>query len=108
MISLALAACEQPAPQTPITSVDRIGAECVDGSDSQATGSGACSSHGGVACWKLSDGTCQPTANEAAAHRTGAKCNDGTASEATGSGACSSHDGVKCWKYSDGSCRTEK
>jgi hypothetical protein len=36
----------------------RIGAICVDGWISSATGSGACSSHGGVACWRYSDGTC--------------------------------------------------
>jgi competence protein ComEC len=36
----------------------RIGAVCRDGTLSNATGSGACSSHGGVACWRYSDGTC--------------------------------------------------
>jgi len=36
----------------------RIGARCVDGTLSDATGSGACSSHGGVACWRYNDGTC--------------------------------------------------
>lgn len=36
----------------------RIGATCRDGSSSNATGSGACSSHGGVACWRYNDGTC--------------------------------------------------
>ena len=36
----------------------RIGATCRDGSSSTATGSGACSSHGGVACWRYNDGTC--------------------------------------------------
>ena len=36
----------------------RIGAVCNDGSESKATGSGACSHHGGVSCWKYSDGTC--------------------------------------------------
>ena len=30
---------------------DRIGAKCNDGSTSTATGSGACSSHGGVKYW---------------------------------------------------------
>jgi competence protein ComEC len=36
----------------------RIGAVCKDGTLSNATGSGACSSHGGVSCWRYSDGTC--------------------------------------------------
>lgn len=36
----------------------RIGALCSDGWNSSATGSGACSHHGGVSCWKYSDGTC--------------------------------------------------
>ena len=36
----------------------RIGALCNDGTSSSATGSGACSHHGGVDCWKYSDGTC--------------------------------------------------
>jgi hypothetical protein len=36
----------------------RIGAICRDGSESGATGRGACSRHGGVRYWKYSDGTC--------------------------------------------------
>jgi hypothetical protein len=36
----------------------RIGAMCNDGTASKATGSGACSHHGGVSCWLYSDGTC--------------------------------------------------
>jgi len=36
----------------------RIGALCMDGTSSSATGRGACSHHGGVSCWKYSDGTC--------------------------------------------------
>lgn len=36
----------------------RIGAICNDGWTSSATGSGACSHHGGVSCWRYSDGTC--------------------------------------------------
>jgi hypothetical protein len=36
----------------------RIGATCKDGKASKATGSGACSHHGGVDCWQYSDGTC--------------------------------------------------
>jgi hypothetical protein len=37
----------------------RVGATCNDGTSSTATGSGACSHHKGVACWKYSDGTCR-------------------------------------------------
>jgi hypothetical protein len=36
----------------------RISAVCNDGTTSTATGSGACSHHGGVSCWQYSDGTC--------------------------------------------------
>ncbi len=36
----------------------RVGATCADGWPSSAVGSGACSSHGGVACWVYSDHTC--------------------------------------------------
>jgi hypothetical protein len=36
----------------------RVGAVCNDSTDSSATGSGACSHHGGVHCWQYSDGTC--------------------------------------------------
>jgi hypothetical protein len=31
----------------------------VDGTSSTATAGGACSSHGGVYCWKYNDGTCR-------------------------------------------------
>ena len=37
----------------------RIGAICNDGTQSSATGSGACSYHGGVMCWLYSDGSCR-------------------------------------------------
>jgi hypothetical protein len=48
-----------PATEAPTASARvRIGALCNDGTDSNATGSGACSGHGGVKCWKYSDGTC--------------------------------------------------
>jgi hypothetical protein len=51
-----------PLPQNKTPTVDerlhRIGAICRDGSESGATGRGACSHHGGVKCWKYSDGTC--------------------------------------------------
>jgi hypothetical protein len=46
-----------PTP-TPAPSRYRIGAICTDGTRSTATGSGACSHHGGVRCWLYSDGTC--------------------------------------------------
>jgi len=39
--------------------VYRVGAICNDGTQSSATGSGACSHHGGVMCWQYSDGTCR-------------------------------------------------
>jgi hypothetical protein len=50
----------QPPPpqQPPSANRYRIGATCVDGWPSSATGSGACSHHGGVSCWRYSDGTC--------------------------------------------------
>jgi hypothetical protein len=50
----------QPAPtEAPTTGARvRVGALCNDGTDSNATGSGACSGHGGVKRWKYSDGTC--------------------------------------------------
>jgi hypothetical protein len=37
----------------------RIGAICNDGTQSSATGSGACSHHAGVSCWFYSDGSCR-------------------------------------------------
>jgi hypothetical protein len=40
------------------TTRHRIDATCKDGSASSATGSGACSHHGGVSCWQYSDGRC--------------------------------------------------
>lgn len=55
-----------PRPQLPTVTqsstgaVYRIGALCVDGTSSTAIGSGACSKHDGVKCWKMSDGTCIP------------------------------------------------
>jgi hypothetical protein len=39
--------------------VYRVGAICADGWQSGATGSGACSHHGGVMCWLYSDGSCR-------------------------------------------------
>jgi len=46
-------------PATATAQLQRIGAVCRDGSESGATGRGACSRHGGVKCWKFSDGTCR-------------------------------------------------
>jgi hypothetical protein len=43
---------------TSVEQLHRIGATCRGGSDSSAVGRGACSRHGGVRCWKYSDGTC--------------------------------------------------
>lgn len=49
----------QPTIESTVaTARHRTGAHCVDGSSSGATGSGACSKHGGVSCWYYSDGTC--------------------------------------------------
>lgn len=53
-----------PPPPTagtpaPPTGSFRTGARCKDGTTSTATGSGACSSHGGVACWIYNDGSCR-------------------------------------------------
>lgn len=39
------------------THVRRVGAKCCDGTNSNATGRGACSHHGGVKYWKMSDKT---------------------------------------------------
>lgn len=39
------------------TDAHRTGAKCCDGTNSTATGRGACSHHGGVKYWKMSDGT---------------------------------------------------
>jgi hypothetical protein len=60
----AVAPTPSPTPTptpTPTPGGFRVGAICKDGTPSTATGSGACSSHGGVACWRYSDNTCRPT-----------------------------------------------
>jgi hypothetical protein len=44
-------------PITATAQVVSIGAVCRDGTASSAVGRGACSHHGGVQCWKMSDGT---------------------------------------------------
>jgi hypothetical protein len=49
-----------PIPNPPpAPSGYRVGARCRDNTTSTATGSGACSHHGGVACWRYNDGTCR-------------------------------------------------
>jgi hypothetical protein len=48
---------EWQAPDEGEVITARVGARCVDGSLSTATGSGACSHHGGVAAWLISDCT---------------------------------------------------
>jgi hypothetical protein len=57
-VSLQPTAAPAPAPTPTPSPRTRIGAICNDGTLSNATGSGACSSHGGVRCWRYSDGTC--------------------------------------------------
>jgi hypothetical protein len=52
---LTVAAYNAPAS---IAQRQRVGAICNDGTQSDATGSGACSHHGGVKCWMYDDGTC--------------------------------------------------
>ena len=37
--------------QCGVNETDRVGAKCNDGTSSSSTGSGTCSSHGGVAYW---------------------------------------------------------
>lgn len=46
-----LISCSEDDPQTVCDPGDRIGARCKDGTSSTATGSGACSGHGGVEYW---------------------------------------------------------
>jgi predicted phage tail protein len=58
-LTIAATPAPTPPPTTPPpTTRVRIGAICNDGTQSSATGSGACSSHGGVSCWRYSDGSC--------------------------------------------------
>lgn len=58
-VVVAVASTSSPSPiPSPSPSRQRIGATCNDGWLSSATGSGACSSHEGVRCWRYSDGTC--------------------------------------------------
>jgi len=56
LLGLALAVCI--ASSGAAAQRHRIGAQCNDGTTSNATGSGACSHHHGVKCWLYSDGTC--------------------------------------------------
>lgn len=46
---LAYSNCDINCPTS-----SRTGARCKDGASSTATGSGACSGHGGVSCWECS------------------------------------------------------
>jgi hypothetical protein len=48
-----------PLPPPPPSGGFRVGARCRDGWISSSTGSGTCSSHGGVACWLYNDGSCR-------------------------------------------------
>jgi hypothetical protein len=48
-----------PSPSPSPSGGYRVGARCKDGSRSDATGSGACSYHGGVQCWIYNDGSCR-------------------------------------------------
>jgi hypothetical protein len=50
---------EDPGPSS-----YRTGAICEDGTRSSATGSGACSRHGGVARWRYSDGSTEADVDE--------------------------------------------
>jgi hypothetical protein len=56
---IALAGLSITPESTAQLGIYRIGAMCNDGTTSSATGSGACSWHGGVACWIYSDGSCR-------------------------------------------------
>jgi len=47
LILLSISGCSDPNS----SNGNRIGAVCKDGTSSSATGSGACSHHGGVARW---------------------------------------------------------
>jgi hypothetical protein len=60
---------ETPAPAllatavrfpTPAPTVVHVGALCNDKTSTYNTGLTACARHGGVQCWKMSDGTCVP------------------------------------------------
>lgn len=44
--------CGKPEYDCPATSNNRVGAICNDGTKSNSTGSGTCSSHGGVKTWR--------------------------------------------------------
>ncbi|KKL78476.1 hypothetical protein LCGC14_2024460 [marine sediment metagenome] len=56
MLSLNTIGCSKDNSSTaPTEGRQRIGAVCNDGTQSSATGSGACSSHGGVNHWLYKD-----------------------------------------------------
>jgi len=95
---VALTSLSHPGAGTP--GGVRIGAICRDGWHSSATGSGACSHHGGVDHWLYSQAEPSAAATPAGL-RIGAICRDGWHSSATGSGACSQHGGVDHWLYAE-------
>ena len=106
---VALTSLSHPGAGTP--GGVRIGAICRDGWHSSATGSGACSQHGGVDHWLYAEagpseagaqagpsgGGAPAPVSTPAGVRVGAVCRDGWRSSATGSGACSHHGGVAYW-----------
>jgi len=51
ILIIAFFSCDDEEVKINCDPVDRIGAICNDGYQSTATGSGACSSHGGVKEW---------------------------------------------------------
>lgn len=51
LLLLSVAGCAKEDEITSAGDCERIGAICNDGTRSNATGSGACSSHGGVKEW---------------------------------------------------------
>lgn len=51
LIFFILSYCSSPSETTITPERPRIGAKCKDGTITTATGSGACSNHGGVDYW---------------------------------------------------------
>lgn len=100
LISLAAFAAILAIPAT--LSAQATGSVCTDGTKSNATGSGACSGHGGVdqaATTAMHNAAKKPKPAPAPAAPPGnasaaVKCKDGTMSNTSGSGACSHHGGV--------------
>lgn len=50
--SITMLSCSKEEESSSCVAADRTGAVCNDGTSSSATGSGACSGHGGVDYWK--------------------------------------------------------